>query len=66
MLRKMNSADRVARATAMLRRARKLNTPEARAEADITLGSLSRIELKEALMRAEGAEQPESQKNLTR
>ena len=57
---RFNSADRVGRAVAMLRRARRLNTPEARAEADIALSALSRVELKEVLARAGGAEQAES------
>lgn len=51
--------DRVARAVAMLLRARRLNTPQARAEADLVLGSLSRIELREALFRAGQAEPTE-------
>ena len=36
----------------MLQRARRLNTPQARAEADLALAGLSRIELQEALRRA--------------
>jgi hypothetical protein len=47
-----SAAARVAKAVAMLLRARRLNTPQARAEADLVLGSLSRIELREALFRA--------------
>ena len=54
---RFNSADRVARAVAMLKRARRLNTPEARAEADIALAGLTRLELKEALTRA-GRDEP--------
>jgi hypothetical protein len=55
-----NSADRVARAVAMLRRARRLGTAEASAEADLALAGLTRIELKEALTRAgaEGSQPP--------
>lgn len=55
---RLNSADRVGRAVAMLRRARRLNTPEARAEADLALAGLTRLELKEALARAGRAETP--------
>lgn len=51
-----NSADRVARAVAMLIRARRLGTPAAAAEADIALAGLTRIELQEALARAGRAE----------
>lgn len=49
---KFNSADRIARAVAMLRRARRLNTPEASAEADLALAGLTRVELQETLRRA--------------
>ena len=49
---RLNSADRVARAIAMVLRSRRLGTPEAAAEADITLAGLTRIELKEVMARA--------------
>ena len=56
---RFNSADRVARAFAMLIRARRMNTPEARAEADLALAGLSRTELKDVLARAGRAEPAE-------
>ena len=49
---KLSSTDRVARAAAMLVMARRMNTPKARAEADIALMGLSRDELRQALARA--------------
>ena len=49
---RLNSSDRIGRAVALLRRARKMGTAEAAAEADLSLAGLTRDQLRQVLSRA--------------